>query len=453
MNLSEALALARGDVVAFIGAGGKTSLMVNLGYELAEAGWRVLATTTTQLAAEQMSLFPRVMSSTADANAISQALSEDHFVFLHDGMRHGRVFGPPRDWTRDLLDSVDSDVLLVEADDAAGLPFKAPRADEPRIPPETTLVVSVASLSALGVPLDAEHIYNPEAMVERFGFVENSPVKSPWLAQVLRDDALGLQGVPDSARVMIFLNRTPERGYVRGRARLIARLSLQSERISAVALGSIRGAEPVSEVQRPLGALVFAGLLGPAGDGQLPQRSIDGGGQIVSRNVEQLMRSRIDHIRVVTGAGAPTIRAAVKRLGIRTAHNRGFRTGGVISALKTGLRALPEHVAAFMLVPGASAGLTAKLIYLIRNAYARGAGDFIVPRAGNQSVGPVLISRPILSEIVKLPRKTDWHDIIDHFAPRITFLDIAADGGLTVAPYADDKGGLRLDGRLWTGGH
>ena len=26
---------------AFIGAGGKTSLMVGLGYELAEAGWRV----------------------------------------------------------------------------------------------------------------------------------------------------------------------------------------------------------------------------------------------------------------------------------------------------------------------------------------------------------------------------------------------------------------------------
>ena len=30
------------------------------------------------------------------------------------------------------------------------------------------------------------------AMIEKYGFVENSPVKSPWLAQVLRDEELGI---------------------------------------------------------------------------------------------------------------------------------------------------------------------------------------------------------------------------------------------------------------------
>ena len=50
MKLEHAFDLNRGEVVSFIGAGGKTSLLVSMGYELAEAGWRVLATTSTHLA-------------------------------------------------------------------------------------------------------------------------------------------------------------------------------------------------------------------------------------------------------------------------------------------------------------------------------------------------------------------------------------------------------------------
>ena len=207
----------------------------------AEAGWRVLATTTTQIAKEQLSLFPCAMPAQSDPQAISQALTEKQFVFLHDTLRAGRVTGPGPEWSRQILDSVDSDILLVEADEAAGRLFKAPHVDEPRIPPETSLVVAVASLQALGKPLDSEHIYNPQAMIDRYGFVAGSPVKSPWLAQVLRDERLGLSGIPAAARVMVFLNHTPERGFVRGRARMIARLSLQSQRINAVALGLCAG--------------------------------------------------------------------------------------------------------------------------------------------------------------------------------------------------------------------
>ena len=128
-------------------------------------------------------------------------------------------YGPPREWTRQLLDSVDSDILLVEADDAAGKSFKAPYAHEPLVPLETSLVISVASLRALGLPLDNEHIYNPAAMIERYGFVENSPVKSPWLAQVLRDEKLGLRGVPGwGARHHLSEPDAAARLYARARA-------------------------------------------------------------------------------------------------------------------------------------------------------------------------------------------------------------------------------------------
>lgn len=449
MKLAQAFAPARGDVVAIIGAGGKTSLLIGLGYELAAAGWRVLATTTTQLAVEQLALFPRALPASANAKAISQALTEDSFVFLHDEIRQGRVGGPPLDWTRDLLDRVDSDILLVEADDAAGLPFKAPRTGEPRIPPETSLVIAMASLSALGKPLDAEHIYNPAAMIDRFGFARNSPVKSPWLAQVLSDGALGLRGVPESARVLIYLNQTPLHAYAQGRARLIARLCLQSNRISAVAFGSVRGAEPVSEVQQPLGALVLAGHQGAiAMDGEV---AAPRGGEAQARNIsriaEQLYRSRIDHIRIVTGAGARQVRAAVKHLGIRTAHDRGYRSAGILSALKTGLRAMPANISAFLLLWGGQA-LRGKAIHQVMTAHARAEGDFIIPRLGGLSCCPILISRSLMQEMTKMRRGSTWLDIIERFADDITLLD--QETGEIVPPpsQAGEKRELRLPWQL-----
>ena len=440
MRFAQAFDLSPGDVVSFIGAGGKTSLLVSLGYELAEAGWRVLATTTTRIESDQLSLFPCAMPADSSPRAISLALNEKQFVLLHDELSGGRVYGPGPDWAGRALDSVDSDILLVEADNAEGMPFKAPAVGEPRIPPETTLVVAVASLRALGKPLNAEHVYNPEPMMAKYGFVENSPVKSPWLAQVLRDEDLGLKGVPTGARVMIFLNHTPEHGYVRGRARLIARLCLQSQRVSAVALGSVRGAEAVFEMQRSLGALVLA-----AGDASNPDLApllhrSNGAACPLAAVAEQLMRSRIDHIRLVTGKDTRQVKRAVKHLGIKNARNRNWKSGGLVSSLKTGLEALPPHVSAALLVPASETRMQNRLVYQIMSAYARCQGDFIAPRfqyrpaRRDWTAGPVLIARKYWIDLLNMPRHCSLDAIIKRFEADVSFLDIAEDGSLLHNP-------------------
>ena len=450
MKLKRAFEVVPGDVVAFIGAGGKTSLMVGLGYELAEAGWRVLATTTASLSQDQLSLFPCAMPCTADPQWISRALNEHQFVLLHEEIQGGRIYGPSLEWTEQLLDRVDSDIVLVEADDAAGLPFKAPRADEPQMPLETSVVVLVASLSALGVPLDGDHIYNPQAMIDRYGFLRNSPVKSPWLAQVLRDEELGLRGVPPEARVVIYLNQTPERGFMRGRARMIARLSLQSERISAVALGAVRAAQPVYEVQRSVGALVLATGDDASGDLASLLRPGSHGTASVAQVTERLMRSRLDHIRVVTGHGARDVRAALKALGVKTVQNRSSG-GGIVASLKAGLGALPPQVAAVLIAPGGQARIQPKVIYQILTAYARGEGDFIIPRYGARGGHPILLGKRFWAEILNMPRRSDWAAICRQFESAIMQLSVQSDSILYGLPgeldYLPDRQAANITSR------
>lgn len=438
MKLKQAFDVARGDVVAFTGAGGKTSALIGLGYELAESGWRVLATTTTHLSEDQLSLFPHALRYNVGAQAISEVLNEHHFVFLYDTIRRGQVYGPAVEWTPQLLDSVDSDVLLVEADKSDGMPFKAPYEDEPIIPLEASLVIPVASLSALGKPFDDEHIYNTQAMIDKYGFSSFSTVKSPWLAQVLRDEELGLKGIPEKARVIAFLNQTPERGYLRGRARMIARLALQSNRIHGVAMGAVRSAEPVHELQRSLGAIVLAG--GESSRMGRPKVLLpwEKNKTIIEHITEQLIRSRIDHIRVVTGYYADDVKALVKPLGAKAVHNRAHKTGEMLSSLKAGLRDMPDNVSAVLVVLGDQPRLQPKVIYQLLSAYSRGKGELLIPSYKMRRGHPILIGRKYWNEILDLRRNKVLRDVINAHSDEITYINVDTDSILRDVDTPED---------------
>ncbi len=430
MKLQEALGIVRGDTVAFIGAGGKTSLLVGLGYELLDVGWRVLATTTMDFDAEQLQFMKHAMPYSAGTANISAALSEYGFVFVYAHIADGRVYGPPQHWLQSVLDHVDSDVLLVEADTAGGLPLKVPHPDEPNIPAETSLVVPVVSLAVLDQPLDSEHVYNPQPMIEKFGFQPGSLIRSPWVAQVLRDDNMGLYGIPEKARVIPYVNQTPEEGYWRSRGRLIARLALRSPRIQAVAIGMVRGAEPVLEVQRTVGAIVLAG--GKSSRMGEPKVLLpwENGKTIIEHIIEQLLRARVPRINVVTGYYASEVKPRIKPLGVQVVHNRSYRTGEMISSMKAGLRAMPDHMSAALIVLGDQPRLQPKVIYEILKAYSEGKGEIIAPRYQSQRGHPVLISRRYWPEFLSLRNSQAPRDVLNAHEDEIYYVEVDTDSVL-----------------------
>lgn len=444
MKLCEAFDVVRGDMVAFIGAGGKTSALVGLGYELVDLDWRVLATTSTRIAEEQLDLVPHAMRYTSEPEAISNALNEHKFVFLYDSIENGKVYGPPVEWMRRSVDVLDSDVLLIEADGSKQLPFKAPYDHEPVIPDETSLVVPVVSLSVLGQPLDDDHVYNPEAMTAKYGFYPGGRIKSPWVAQVLRDEELGLRGIPDSARVVAFLNRTPKRGYLRGRGRLIARLTLRSPRIHAVALGTVRAAAPVHEVQRSVGAVVLAaGMSSRMGQSKmlLPWTEKK---TIIEHIVDKLVRARIDHIVVVTGHLRHEVKQLVKPFGVKVVHNRAYKRGEMLSSLKAGLRAMPDHVAASMVVLGDQPRIQPKVIYRVLSTYSRSDSHRIIAPSYQMRRGhPILIPRRYWPEILALRGDRAPRDVINAHQDQITYVVVDTDSVLrdvdTPQDYATER--------------
>lgn len=443
MKLHQAFDITRGDVVAFIGAGGKTSTMVSLGYELAEMGWRVLATATVALDESQLELFPRALTPDAGSDAISAALNEDRFVFLYDKIRDGGVYGPDVDWVTRLMDTIDSDVILIEADTANGALIKAPYPDEPLIPTETSLVVLLASLSALGKPLDSEHVYNLNAIINRYGFPEGNHIKSPWIAQIIRDETLGLHGVPQTTRTIAFLNQALPRGFGRARARLIAKLALRHSRLNGVAIGAVRGAEPVYEIHRPVGAVVLAaGLSTRMGQPKvlLPWTH---NRTIIEHIVQQLLNARVEHIVVVTGHMSKEVRDILKPLDVQVVYNRSYKSGEMLSSLKVGLQAMPDHIRASMIVLGDQPRIQPKVIYQVLMAYATGQSDIIAPSFERRRGHPILIDRRYWAEILNLPRSGSPRDVINAHNDHIHYINVDTDSVLhdvdTPQDYDDER--------------
>lgn len=438
MKLREAFNVNRGDVVAFIGAGGKTSTLVSLGYELVEAGWRVLATTSTDIPEHQLELIPRALGPAAGSDAISEALTDDRFVFLYEQISGGRVYGPSPDWIAHLMDTVDSDAILIEADRSDGLPLKAAYQHEPVIPRETSLVVPVVSLAVLGQPLDEEHVYNVESIISRYGFVKGNRIRSPWVAQVLRDEELGLRNIPDSMRVVAFLNQTPLKGYGRARARLIARLALRQSRLNGIAIGAARALDPVYEVRRPVGAVVLAaGISSRMGQPKvlLPWTEKQ---TILEHIVDQLLNARIEHIVVVSGHMAKEVKALMEPMGVKVVYNRSYKTGEMLSSLKVGLHALPENVSASLVVLGDQPRIQPKVVYQILTAYSEGIGEIIAPRFESQRGHPILIDRRFWPDIWNLPRGSAPRVAIEMQSERIHYVNVDTDSVVSDVDTPDD---------------
>lgn len=449
MRLYQAFNISRGDVVAFIGAGGKTTTLLRLGEELVSRGWRVLATTTTTLSNDKLVLMPHAISTYAGERAISDALSEHGFVFLYDAIKKGEVYGAKPSWIVRLMDAVDSDVMLIEADEANGLPIKAPYEYEPIFPPETSLVVPIVSLSALGSPLDEGHVYNASAIHERYGFPLGGTIRAAWVAQILRDESLGLKGIPHKARVVAYLNGTQHSQYGRSRARLIAKLALKNSRLSSVVIGNARGLEPVYEIQRPLGAIVLAaGLSSRMGQPKVLLPWADNK-TIIEHIVDQLIRARIDHISVVTGHFANEVKAQLAPYDVHITYNRAYRTGEMLSSIKTGLRGMPAEISACLIVLGDQPRLNARVLSDIQNHYAEQGGDLLIPSYQMRRGHPILVGRKYWHDILTLNDKHTLRDFTSKHEDDIQYVPVESDSILrdvdTPEDYADElwRAGLK----------
>lgn len=187
--------------VAFVGGGGKTSILYALGREAAAQDLMVLMSTTTHM---RVPIGYRLCRTSEQAQA---ALWSTGVALAGVPTVKGDRFGPLRD-----LDAcaTGAQVVLIEADGSRNLPLKVPAAHEPVIPVWINTVVAVAGLDSLGRPI-SETCYRPDIVSKFLGVSEQHKVTPADVMRMLSSTHGGRKDVGDRTfRCVLNKADTPE---------------------------------------------------------------------------------------------------------------------------------------------------------------------------------------------------------------------------------------------------
>ena len=201
MKLYLALGIAPGDIVAFVGAGGKSSAIQAVADELAEAKMTFLTAPTTKMLVSETEKLGSLVTS-EDAGELrtkaEEALSDGTSgVVVGSGLLSKNRVGGVEPATIPSLAPI-ADVVLVEADGSRRRPIKGTAAHEPALPDAVTLVVAVGNISAFGAPLTEENVHRPELFSKLTGIGPGQSITARAFARALAQGSLG--NTPKSAR-------------------------------------------------------------------------------------------------------------------------------------------------------------------------------------------------------------------------------------------------------------
>ena len=434
MQLSKALRISASSVVAFVGAGGKTSAMFRAAQELTPA----LVTTTTHLGAWQAS-----MANIHFAWAPDKPIPEMENVLgsgitlvtgsLDETTERFRGLTPPQLEKLRQLAGYHNLPLLIEADGARQKALKAPAEHEPVIPEFVDIVVVVAGLSGLNKPLAEKHVHRAERFSALSGLKMSEDISARALVSVLTHADGGLKNIPAKARRVALLNQadTPK---LQSQANEIgqALLSVYDSAIIATmdhpTMGFLR--EPVMAVKENIAGIILAA--GKSSRFGKTKQLLDYHGQPFVRVVaETALQAGLSPVIVVIGANSEQVKSAIVGLPITIVNNPEWENGQS-SSIRTGILECRSSASANVEVKLPHSRKTGGAIFLLadqpqvsveilRALVERHSQDLptvLAPYVFDQRANPVLFDRVTFQDLLTLQGDTGGRAIFSKFSPR-----------------------------------
>ena len=395
MLLAEALAVEKGEVVAFVGAGGKTTAMFRLGRELASQGWRVLVTTTTMIRPPALQPGEGLVLAHDRQQALglaSEALGQNHLLTV--ATQHlpaqNKLKGVPPDWIAALMPLADA--ILIEADGSKGLPLKAPAAHEPVIPAETSLLVPVVGIDAVGRTLSEENVHRPERVAARSGLALGDVITPAAVAAGLGHPQGALKNPPSHARIVPLINQVQSQTALDAARDIAARVKARQggAEVQRVVIAALAADDAVTECWRRVSAVILAAG-GSTRLGQPKQLLPVGGSTMIEHVLQAVMGTTVDEIIVVLGHAAGEIAPHIPA-GCQIVLNQDWQAG-ISSSIQAGLQAVHPRAEAVLFILADQPLLTSAALERILYAYYGTTKAIVAPVYRGQRGTPALFER------------------------------------------------------------
>ena len=443
MKLAEALQPRKGDIVAFVGAGGKSSAMRRLAVELAADDWRVVATSTTRIRVSEADLYKSLIVEDDPQRLLKQtreALDSKSVPLIVASGRleaEGKLVGVSYPTIRELGHLADA--VLVEADGARGRSIKAPASHEPAIPPATSLVLPVVGLDALGQLVGSPAVHRPERLMALLGVDPSQTIAPEDVARLLTHAEGGFKQVPSNARFIPLLNKAegPDRLSM---GRRVAWLLKRRRHVDAVLIGAVQGEEPILERWERVGAVVLAA--GQANRyGEVKQLLPLAGRPLLHHVLDAVLAAPVDQVSVVLGAHAQAIADSLEAYSrdarVAIVWNRRWQDG-LSTSMQQGLRELGDGAGAALMVLGDQPGISGELVERLLIRRARTGAPLVAPAWRGRRGNPVLFGRSLFAELEAVTGDEGGRSVVREHRDQIELVDVPDEAALFDIDTPDD---------------
>ncbi len=415
-SLAQAFDISPGDVVAFVGAGGKTSLMLALAEELFEAGVRMAITTTTKIAtAELPQNQPSELVIETDTEELihntRSIIAMRRIPVLVSGIddSNNRLLGIDINTIDSLAQEKEIEVLLIEADGSRRKPFKIPMPHEPVVSECVNKLCIVVGLDALGLGITEENFYNTTGMQE-LGAILGEPLSPQLLRRLLLHQTGYLRFKSNACKIYLALNKAEKfRGDLELQELIIELFHNDLEQIFVTSTVTKPVVKSISDnnYHRLTGIILAAGM----------SSRFNGVKQLAKINekslsyhvTKQALESNLDDVTIVLGHKFDEVRSSLGELidndKLSIVCNKDY-TDGLSSSIIIGLEPVFGRSDAVMIILGDQLKITTeilnKLIYAYRHSFAKLCVPMIVTPGSIRPGNPVIFNQRLFSELVKI---------------------------------------------------
>jgi len=404
--------------VTFVGAGGKTTAMVQLARQLLNQYSCIILTTTTHLAEAELQFTDCAYRLPTSVRIFDLDTIKLQGLIGISGQltSEGKLKGLSENLIQNLWEAAKKRgiPLLVEADGSNRKPLKAPAVYEPVIPGFSTHVVVTAGLSGLGKRLDEKSIHRPEIFTGLAGQNLSEPVTPEGVSRVLTAPMGGLKGIPKSALRILLLNQLDTLKYYKP-ACVIAQSALPIyDRVILAQLAASPG--NCQALYQPVAGIILAA--GAASRyGKTKQLEKWGDRTVIEHVIRLAIQGGLNPVCVVLGYDFENIRSQVmemqefKQGKFQVILNDAWEQGQSTS-IRAGIASLPENAGGALFLLADQPMLPVEILSAIQDVRAFTRSWVIAPRQSEQPGNPVFFGWELFPELMALSGDSGGRQIL-----------------------------------------